>query len=142
MITIFKNPIKAPPKKPIQIMTIAPVIITVPGPLPYISDKVVPWHYGADVYVNGIRQEFDTSASICDITGPTKVTRSGRLFSPDIAPPAIRRPLLIKPTSLPGPVADQVVSPATESSNVRGKGIEEEPAWMEAPIPINVEDSR
>ena len=124
-------------------MTVAPVIITVPGPLPYVSDKAVPWHYGADVYINGIKQELNAGASICDITGPAKVTRSGRLFSPDIAPPAARRPLLIIPTSTPIPVADQVVvpaanpivSPAAESSNARGKGIEVEPARWRHPYP-------
>ena len=100
VVTIFNNPIPALPKKPTQIMTVAPVIITVPGPLPYVSDKAVPWHYGADVYINGIKQELNAGASICDITGPAKVTRSGRLFSPDIAPPAARRPLLITPTVL------------------------------------------
>ena len=111
-------------------MTVAPVVITVLGPLPYVSDKAVPWHYGADVYVNGIKQEFNTGASICDITGPAKVTRSGRLFSPDIAPPATRRPLLITPTSVPVPVTDQVVTPAAVSSNARGKELKMSlPGW-------------
>ena len=72
-------------------------------------------------------------SSDLDITGPAKVTRSGRLFSPDIAPPAARRPLLITPTSVPVPAADPIISPAAESSNARGKGIEVEPAQMEAP---------
>ena len=66
------------------------------------------------------------------------VTRSGRLFSPDIAPPAIRRPLIITPASAPVSTSDQVVSPAAESSNARGKGIDDEPARMEAPKSVNV----
>ena len=48
VVTIF-NPTKAPPRKPVQIMSVAPITITVPGPLPYESNQAVPWHYGADV---------------------------------------------------------------------------------------------
>ena len=51
IVTIFNKPPKALSKKPVKIMStqkIAPIIITVPGPLPYTSDKAVPWHYGAD----------------------------------------------------------------------------------------------
>ena len=111
-------------------MSVAPVIITVLGPLPYESNKAVPWHYGADVYVLGVKQEFKTGTSISNITGPSKVTRSGRLFSADIAPPVIRRPLIITPASAHVPPSDQVASPAAESSNARGKGIDDEPARM------------
>ena len=49
IFTIFNKPPKAPSKKPVKIMStqkIAPIIITVPGPLPYTSDKVVPWQIG------------------------------------------------------------------------------------------------
>ena len=142
VVTIFNNPIKALPRKPVQIMTVAPVVITVPGPLPYESDKAVPWHYGADVYVLGVKQEFDTSTGVSNITGPAKVTHSGRLFSPDIAPPVIRRPLIITPASAPVSPSDQVSTPAAESSNTRGKGIDDEPARMEAPKTVNVEASQ
>ena len=99
IVTIFNNPSKAPSMKPVQIFPIhkiAPITITVPGPIPYKSDKAVPWHYGADVYVLGVKQEFNnTGTGVTNIAGPAKVTRSGRLFSPDIAPPAIQRPLEI-----------------------------------------------
>ena len=51
VVIIFNNPIKAPPRKPVKIMTVAPIVITVLGPLPYESDKAVPWHYGADGFM-------------------------------------------------------------------------------------------
>ena len=38
--TIFNNPIPALPKKPLQIMTVAPVVITVPGPYPMSPTKL------------------------------------------------------------------------------------------------------
>ena len=51
IITISANSSRVP-KRPVRITPaarIAPLIITCPGPVPYASDKVVPWHYGADV---------------------------------------------------------------------------------------------
>ena len=148
IVTIFNNPPKAPSKKPVKIMSaqkIAPIIITVPGPLPYTSDKAVPWHYGEDVYVLRVKQEFDTSTGVSNITGPAKVTRSGRLFSPDIMPPAIQRPIVITPASVPTSLPDQVPvsTPTAESSDARGKGITTDmPAQTEAPKTINVEASK
>ena len=58
IITISANPSKASSRKPVRITfvsRVAPLIITVPGPIPYTSDKVVPWHYGADVYYHGVK---------------------------------------------------------------------------------------
>ena len=57
IVTIFNNSPKAPSRKPVKItpvQKIAPITITVLGPIPYTSDKAVPWHYGADVYVLGV----------------------------------------------------------------------------------------
>ena len=50
IITISANPSKVSSRKPVRITLvprIAPLIITVPGPIPYTSDKAVPWHYCA-----------------------------------------------------------------------------------------------
>ena len=47
IITIFDNYSKDPSRKPVRITSvprIAPVIITVPGAIPYTSDKAVPLH--------------------------------------------------------------------------------------------------
>ena len=128
-----------------SVQKIAPIIITDPGPIPYKSDKAVPWHYEADVYVLGVKQEFDTSTDIGNITGPAKVTQSGRLFSPDIAPPAIQRPLVITTACVPASLLGQVPvpTPATESSGARGKGIATDlPALTEAPKTTTVEASK
>src|ERR1044072_6249405 len=73
---------------------VAPLIITSPRPVPYSSDKAIPWNYGADVYYHGVKQDpltiedLTIEASIPDIdniTGSSKVTRTGRVFSPEIS---------------------------------------------------------
>jgi hypothetical protein len=75
---------------PVDLSTLAdaaPVTITVPGPIPYDKDDVVPWHYGGEVYCNGEKQEDqaagETTVSKVDNVGPNGFTRSGRLFAPD-----------------------------------------------------------
>ena len=92
IITIYANPSKVSSRKPVRITSvprIAPLIITVPGPIPYTSDKVVPWHYGADAYYHGVKQDLkseEADVDVSNIVGDRKVTRSGRLFSPEISP--------------------------------------------------------
>ena len=95
IITIFDNSSKVSSRNPVRITSvprIAPLIITVLGFIPYTSDKVVPWHYGADVYYHGVKKDLsaeEADTDVSNIVGPAKVTRSGRLFSPDIAPPTV-----------------------------------------------------
>ncbi|XP_050908951.1 uncharacterized protein LOC127122698 [Lathyrus oleraceus] len=63
----------------------APVTITVPGPIPYEGDGVVPWDYGGDVYCNGEKKEdqvaVDTTVLKVDNARLSGFTRSGRLFA-------------------------------------------------------------
>ena len=40
-----------------------PLMITVLGPMPYISEKAVPWHYGVDVYYHRVKQEVNARLS-------------------------------------------------------------------------------
>ena len=90
----------------------------------------------------GVKQEFDTSTGVSNITGPAKITRSGRLFSPDISPPAIQKPLIITPASVHVPLPNQVPvsTPAAKSYDARGKGIATDLlALTEAPNTTNVE---
>src|ERR1051325_5288489 len=96
---------------------VAPLIITSPRPVPYSSDKAIPWNYGAEVYYHGVKQDLLTiedltvEATIPDIdniTGSSKVTRTRRVFSPEISPP--------KDTATPARI------PAVESKpRARGK---------------------
>src|ERR1043165_5213903 len=75
---------------------VAPLIITSPRPVPYSSNKAILWNYGAKVYYHGVKQDpltfedLTAEATILDIdniTGSSKVTRTGRVFSPEISPP-------------------------------------------------------
>ncbi|XP_058778782.1 uncharacterized protein LOC131652815 [Vicia villosa] len=54
----------------------AALMITVPGPISYESEKAIPWHYGSDVYYYGTKEEGEPSKE--------KITRSGRVFSPQL----------------------------------------------------------
>ena len=70
IITISTNPSKASLRNPVRITPVprlAPLIITIPGPIPYTSDKAVPWHYGDDVYYHGIKQDFKDEEDDTDV---------------------------------------------------------------------------
>ena len=113
-----------------------------PGPIPYSSEKVVPWNYGADVYYHGIKQHLlaaedkvsrNTDPDVGYIVGTSKITRSGRVFSPEISPPKAVTILVIIPTTVPAytttaiPMITPVITPIIESAETRGKHILVEP---------------
>ncbi|XP_058775542.1 uncharacterized protein LOC131649801 [Vicia villosa] len=69
----------------------ATLMITVPGPVPYESEKAIPWHYGSDVYYYGTKKGDGPSkekfveaavANADNFAGTGRITRSGRVFSP------------------------------------------------------------
>ncbi|XP_058733068.1 uncharacterized protein LOC131604655 [Vicia villosa] len=71
----------------------AALMITVPGPIPYESEKAIPWHYGSDVYYYGTKEEREPSkesfveasvANTDNFAGTGRITRSGRVFSPQL----------------------------------------------------------
>ncbi|XP_050920255.1 uncharacterized protein LOC127137890 [Lathyrus oleraceus] len=66
-----------------------PLTITFTGPISYSSERVVPWHYGSDVYYHGVKQEdepskekscVDDSLNVGNLAGTGRITRSGRVF--------------------------------------------------------------
>ena len=71
-----------------------PLKITMSGPIPYKSNKTIPWNYEGEIFYHGIKQiepvqenSDDETHDIGNIAGISKITRSGRIFSPEIAPP-------------------------------------------------------
>ncbi|XP_058741110.1 uncharacterized protein LOC131613458 [Vicia villosa] len=130
---ISKTPVRIPTKGPIRITAepkVALLIITKPGPIPYSSDKAVPWSYGNDVYIHGVKQEALNdepvkipNPDIDNIVGTSKVTRSGRIFSAEISPDAN--------TSTQVPVSDSTV-------DVQGKGPLLEP--VQTPVEATTEE--
>lgn len=72
-----------------------PLTITLPGPISYSRESVVPWHYGSVVYYHGVKQEGklsedkpseDLSLNVDNFAGTGRITRSGRIYSPQNAP--------------------------------------------------------
>ena len=126
VITISNKPFRIPSTDPIRISnepTIAPLIITAAGHIPYSSDKAIPWNYGVEVYYHAIKQDSRINKNKADVTsiaGSSKVTRTLRFFSPDISLP-------ITTTTLVRITNDK------SSANTRGKEKEGEPAGIEAP---------
>ena len=84
----------------------------------------MPWNYGAEVYYHGIKQDSgsdeDETADITNIVGSSKVTRTGRILSPNISP-------LTTTTTL---IRITIDKPNTDT---RGKEKMTKPALTEAP---------
>ena len=108
--------------------------------------QVVPWNYGADVYYHGVKQDLlvvkdkvteDTDPDIDNIVGTNKISRSGRIFSPEISLKTVATPFII-PTATPisTPIATPTVIPdvipATESADTWGKEVLVEPVRTKA----------
>ena len=65
IITISANLSKVS-KRPVKITSApktAPLKITMPGPVPYKSDKSVPWNCGGEIYYHSIKQIESTEES-------------------------------------------------------------------------------
>ncbi|XP_050890261.1 uncharacterized protein LOC127095640 [Lathyrus oleraceus] len=63
-----------------------PVVICPPGPMPYTSDKAVPYRYAVTIIENGKEVEIKTLASVTNIPANSRMTRSGRVFAPPVIP--------------------------------------------------------
>ncbi|XP_050915476.1 uncharacterized protein LOC127130527 [Lathyrus oleraceus] len=63
-----------------------PVVIFPPGPMPYTSDKAVPYRYAATIIEIGKEVEIKTLASVTNIAANSRMTRSGRVFAPPVIP--------------------------------------------------------
>ena len=90
----------------------------------YSSNKVVPWNYGAEVFYHGIKQdawiEEEKDDNVDNIAGSSKVTRTGRIVSPNISPPVVTRT----------PIRITAAKPSTDT---RGKKKVAEPVVIEVP---------
>ena len=107
VFVISETLVRITSKGPSKITTeprVFPLIITASRPIPYSSNKVIPWNYGADIYYHGIKQESltikeknieVTDPDVGNIAGTSKVTRSGRFFSPEISPKTVIAPVCI-----------------------------------------------
>ncbi|KAI5409648.1 hypothetical protein KIW84_055187 [Lathyrus oleraceus] len=105
-ITIFypTAQISVPEAQPVTSVRPSTMTITTPGPLPFTSERAIPWHYGGSVYTHDHRveqplqveevqdQRSESEVEIKDpavdnVDGIGRFTRSGRLFSPPVTQP-------------------------------------------------------
>src|SRR3954468_8030524 len=131
---ISSLPFKISAKAPFKIsatLKVASVVIASPTPFPYSSDKAVPWGYDTNVYVHGIKQGTSTeetakltTPTVGNIVGTSKITRSGRIFSPEISPNVAAGPVRV-------PVPNQ---------NVNARGKEPQVEQIQIPVEITAED--
>ena len=86
----------------------------------------------------------EADIDVSNFVGSSKVTRSGRLFSPEISPPTIQKPVVVQSASTSATVLilTPVITPVVESFDTRGKEVTGEPARTEAPKKIIVETSK
>ncbi|XP_058784300.1 uncharacterized protein LOC131659076 [Vicia villosa] len=62
-----------------------PLVITLPGPIPYTSEKAIPWNYGGEVFYQGAKYEIKAPVEkedVDNVVGIGRMTRSGRIFNP------------------------------------------------------------
>lgn len=85
VISILYTPVNIP----VPAQTV-PLTITISSPIPYSSEKAIPWNYGSDVYYRGVKQEdpLPKVEAICDeilnvenFAGVERITRSGRVHA-------------------------------------------------------------
>ena len=60
---------------------ITPLVISLPGPVPYKSDKAVPYKYNATILEDGVEVPIQPIPNIGNIVETSRVTRNGRVFA-------------------------------------------------------------
>ncbi|XP_058765542.1 uncharacterized protein LOC131639041 [Vicia villosa] len=62
-----------------------PLVITLPGPVPYTSERAIPWNYGSEVFYQGTKHEIEIPVEkedVDNVVGIGRMARSGRIFNP------------------------------------------------------------
>jgi len=85
-----------------------PLVICVPGPLSYVSNKVISYRYSPTILENGREIPIPPLASVSNIAGSSKVLRSGRIL-PTVVQEKISEPVL-EPVQVRGPNKGKGVS--------------------------------
>ncbi|RHN54409.1 putative retrotransposon gag domain, aspartic peptidase domain-containing protein [Medicago truncatula] len=118
IVPVFHDPpVKSTPLK----KNAEPLVIRLPGPIPYVSDKAVPYKYNATMIENGVEVPLASFATVSNIAeGTSAALRSGKvrppLFQKKVATPTIPPVEEATPT---------VVSPIATDVNQSGKAIED-----------------
>ncbi|KAI5413512.1 hypothetical protein KIW84_057907 [Lathyrus oleraceus] len=125
IVTVFKTPERVvisfdrSSSNNINKRLVSSLVIRLAGPVPYSSDKVIPYQYNATMVKDGQEVLLPTISSIISIIDVTKVTRSGRVFGP-VFPKNVEVCLVGKKVEVPA--LDPVSAPkcqSGESSNLK-----------------------
>ena len=87
MPVFHDTPIRSTPSKE----NVEPLVIRLPGPVPFVSTKAVPCKYNATMIENGVEVPLVSPSVVSNIAGETTTLRSGR----------VRPPLFQKRTTTP-----------------------------------------
>ena len=63
---------------------VTPLVISLPGPIPYKSDKDVPYKYNVTILKDGVEFPIQAMPDVGNIAENSRVTCSGRVFAPVI----------------------------------------------------------
>ncbi|XP_058725876.1 uncharacterized protein LOC131597183 [Vicia villosa] len=95
------------------------MIICLPVPVPYDSDKALPYNYNATMIKNGQEVPLPTLSSVVNIADVSRVIRSGRVYTPlpskqPVAPATGQNPVNV-------PVGNPVETPVSNTSTDVGQ---------------------
>ena len=80
----------------------AAMIVQMPSPFPFASTQVVPWKYEPTIEEDGTVMPMpEAAAAVKNITGPSRLTRGGRIF--EVVPPLVVNPQPTPPVVLASP---------------------------------------
>ncbi|KAI5438373.1 hypothetical protein KIW84_024207 [Lathyrus oleraceus] len=97
--------------------SISPLVIRLAGPVPYTSDKAVPYQYNATMLENGQEVPLPMTNSFVSITDVTKLTRNSRVFG-SVFPKNMEDVSVNKKVDIP--VVESVSAPRCQSGESSG----------------------
>ncbi|KAI5411921.1 hypothetical protein KIW84_056841 [Lathyrus oleraceus] len=125
IVPVFKTPKREVIKPDISSSnninrSVSSLVIRLAGPVPYASDRDVPYQYNATILENGQEVSLPTTNSVVNIVDIAKVTCSGRVFGPTFPKEGIEDMSVGKKVDVP--VTNPVSAPkcqSGESSNLK-----------------------
>ncbi|XP_050896229.1 uncharacterized protein LOC127102962 [Lathyrus oleraceus] len=97
--------------------SVLPLVIRLEVPVPYSSDKDVPYKYNATMIENGQEAPVPVANSVVSIVNVVKVTRSGRVFGP-VSPKVVED--VSMGTKAEVPAVDPISAPTCQSGESKG----------------------
>ncbi|KAI5434870.1 hypothetical protein KIW84_021624 [Lathyrus oleraceus] len=122
-LPVFKNPERvviqydSSNSNSVNKRSVSSLVIWLAGPIPYASDKAVPYQYNATMLKDGQEVPLPTTNSVISIADVTKVTHSGRVFGP-VFPKNVEDLSVNKKVDMP--IVESVSAPMCQSSESSG----------------------